>query len=68
MNVAPLIHRSRFGLKELAATAGIPHGTVKHLSAANREAGEAHRRRLAAAFRKQAARLVADAEMLESAR
>jgi hypothetical protein len=66
MNVAPIIHRSRFSLRALASDSGISYASLKHLSAANREATSEYRARIAKALRTHATRMLADADTLEN--
>lgn len=67
MNAAPLIRRFCPSMDTLAEEAGLSHDYVKHLAKPNnpRPAGELARLKLARAFRKQAERLMADADALE---
>lgn len=66
MNVSTYLRRYGPTLDELAKDAGLSHSYVRHLARVTnpRSAGRTARVLLADAFRKQASRLLADAEAL----
>lgn len=65
MIVREILRRAAFNMPALARLTGLKLGSLHQLSAGNDAAGPGARKKIAAAFRRHAAQLQADADLLD---